>query len=527
MSTLPTIAGGIIPALPVGETSEGQLLFQHPEYQYWREEWRKMRDCYAGQRAVKERAMVYFPATAGMQLDGMGVGQPGLLAYEAYLRRAKFHDFVEQGVNTYTGLLEQKPAKFVLPAVLQPLLEKATKDGETLENLFRRIHTTQLLMGRMGLLFDIDTSDPNNPVPFIATYEAEAIINWDAGNAIEGVNRLSMVLLDESSIKRDGKFEWKLNYRYRALTIGDGESQPQENDPYTVSIYDDQDYPTTPTEPLITPNYRGKPLTQIPFVFVNSTHTLADIEKPPLLGLADLSLTLYRTEGDYRQALYMQGQDTLVVVGGTQSADDTLRTGAGARIDVQQGGDAKYIGVDSSGLSELRQAVQNDVSDANARSGQMLAQTRANAESGQALGTRLSAQTATLNTIALSSAASLQALLRMAAVWMGQPEESVVITPNLEFSDFTIPGQEIQALVVSKPKGLPISLKSMHQVLIDKGLTHMTWEEEQAELDKDAGYMKQWGLLPLNQPTGGGAGGTNTGTMPNAAPANPNANGGA
>lgn len=517
MSTVPIqtpiVVGPVLPALSVGVGTVNDQ-YRNPYFTAALPMWIKMRDTYGGQTAVKSKGEMYLPATAGMKLDGMREGQRGRQAYDAYVARAKFSGFVEQGVTTNVGLLEQKESQFQLTPKLQTLVERATKDGETLAALFRRVKMTQLWTGRIGLFFDIDTTDPANPVPFIATYEAEAIPNWDESNSIKGVNHLTMVLLDESQNQRVNGFNWQLKYRYRCLSLGPVDAEQDSNMDarnYTVQIYDDQEIPTEITESVV-PGIMGRTLNKIPFVFINTTHTLPEVEKPPLEDLADLSLTLYRTEADYRQNLYLQGQDTLVVVGGTTNTEDeSLRTGAGARIDIQIGGDAKYIGVNSNGLGELRQAVQNDEKAANAKSGQMISQMKSNAESGQALGTRLAAQTATLNTIALTAAAGLQKLLRIAAEWYGEDPEQVIVSPNLEFTDFSIPGQEIQALVVSKDAGLPISYQSMHRLASDKGLTKMSWEEEQAALKKDPELRKEWGLPPIDQPKPAV---TSTGTMP-------------
>jgi Domain of unknown function (DUF4055) len=517
MSTLPTVIGSVLPP-SVGSNTQ-PAGYYHPTYLYYAYEWQKMRDCFAGQRAIKERGATYLPPTAGMALDGLGQDQTGWHNYRAYLSRAKFTGFVASGVSTYSGLLEQKPSMFTLSPKLQNLMDKATKDGETLEQLLRRIHITQLKTGRIGLMFDVDTTDPLNPVPFIATYEAENIMNWDGGNEIQGVNRLKMVLLNETNYARDDeKFGWSLQYRYRGLFLGDGVEEPTEASTYNYSIYLEQTPGQTPSESG-TPNVRGQAATAIPFVIINTTHTLPEIELPPLNDLADASLTLYRTEADYRQNLFMQGQDTLVIIGGSTTNDDSIRTGSGARIDLPLGGDAKYVGVNSQGLPELRQAVQNDMAAANQMAGNAISAAKSNAESGEAMGTRLAAQTATLNSIALTAAAGLQAVLRIGAQWFGDDPETVVVTPNLEFVDFTVPGQELQALAVSKDAGMPISYESLHGVLVDKGLTKKTWEEEQVALKGDSALREAWGLPELNpplpapivQPTGipaGGAGGT-------------------
>jgi hypothetical protein len=62
--------------------------------------------------------------------------------------------------------------------------------------------------------------------------------------------------------------------------------------------------------------------------------------------MARLGLAIYRTEADYRQALYMQGQDTLVIWAATVSRD-RQQVGAFGSIELPLGGEAKFIGAES------------------------------------------------------------------------------------------------------------------------------------------------------------------------------------
>jgi hypothetical protein len=141
---------------------------------------------------------------------------------------------------------------------------------------------------------------------------------------------------------------------------------------------------------------------------------------PVLLPLARLSLAQYRTEADYRQALYMQGQDTLVVVG--QQADANAgkqRVGAFGSIDLPIGGDAFYIGAESAGISDMKESIENDEKRAAQLGAQLLTERGNEAEAGEALNIRVASRTATLTTIAVNGAAALQRILRYAAEFVG------------------------------------------------------------------------------------------------------------
>ena len=69
------------------------------------------------------------------------------------------------------------------------------------------------------------------------------------------------------------------------------------------------------------------------------------------------------------------------------------------------------------------------------------------AESGDALRIRFAAETATLTSIAQSSAQGLEKALRHIAVMIGQDPAKVVVKPNLSFVDSTLTAAEAEGLV--------------------------------------------------------------------------------
>ena len=479
----------------------------HPLYDEFAEDWVQQRDLYRGERVVKAKDETYLPATQGMHLDGMQKGQPGRITYEAYKKRAVFPDYIKDGVEALVGLLHQKDPTIELPAVMEPLRTRATVNGESLPMLLRRINTEQLITGRVGLLADLpEDPDPANPMPYIATYIAESILNWDDAEETEGFNSLNLVVLDESGFKRDADFNWTEMKKFRVLQLGELEENESQA-LYTMGTFSDIDGGSIEfnEEDMVPPMFRGVTLEQIPFVFINTKDIVSTPDDPPLLGLGRLALAIYRGEADYRQSLFMQGQDTLVVIGSVSNPDgivgeddDAIRTGAGSRIDVEMGGDAKYIGVSSTGLSEQRQALENDRKRAETKAGQLIAARGNSQESGEALKTRLTAQTATLNQIALAGAAGLENLLKIVATWMGANPDEVKVEPNLEFADFDLSGQEIVFLMTARTMGAPISKESIHQLMVDRGITKFDYDKELeliGEEDADA------------PPVGTGAGG--------------------
>ncbi len=458
---------------------------KHPEYSHYRKDWQKTSDAYAGEDAIKARGTEYLPATTGQILDGQPDGSQtvGGMAYEAYKKRAVYHEFVKDAVEKNVGVMHSKPPVIELPPGMENMLDSATVDGEGLAQLLRRINEAQLVNGRIGLLLDLPATPSDNLPLYIATYSAQNIINWDTGSSLDGTGHtLNLVVLDESQqVRTAGSFSWTKQEQYRLLTLGD---PGEDGGTYLYGVFD-SDISDIPVGSLEAPSIRGKTLDKVPFVFVNSIDMLASPAKPPLAGLANLALTVYRGEADYRQSLFAQGQDTLITKGLDSDSRETVRTGVGAAIHLPIDGDASFIGVDSTGLEEQRLAIENDKKEAAQKGAQLLDSTSRNVESGDALRIRTAAQTATLNEIALTGAAALQKLLRLAAEWLGLDPEQVVVKPNLDFAEDELIGAEFKTIMEAKAMGLPLSLRSVHSTLQDRGLTEMEFDDEIAEIEKE------------------------------------------
>lgn len=477
----------------------------HPLYADRLPDWEETRDLYKGERHVKSKGEKYLPATKSMKLDGMGNtgGRPNLgqEVYDSYRTRAVLPDYFKDAVEHYIGMLHKKPPTIELPAAMEPLREMATMYGEPLEVLLRRINEEQLVTGRLGLLLDLPKDpDPANPMPYIALYIAEAGRNWDDGQIEQGEADLNLVVLDESGFRRNG-FDWDMVTKYRVLDLfyaGDTEEQRSRAEPVYRSGAFEKEGGGTPEydeSAMTTPMIRGSTLNEIPFVFVNSKDITNAPDEPPMMGLVRLALAIYRGEADYRQTLFMMGQETLVIIGEQKKASSDLnevagadgaplRTGAGSVIELEagQGSDVKYVGISGEGLSEQRSSLENDRKRADAKSGSLATESASTQESGKAKQTRLGAQTATLKQVALTGAAGLEWLLKAAARWMGADENQVKVTPNLEFGEVTLVPKDIVDAMTARSMGAPLSIESVHALQVDMGLTKLDFATEMAQV---------------------------------------------
>jgi len=457
----------------------------HPEYDAMTNDWRQQRDCASGQRAIKQARELYLSPTASQVIDGALQGQePGWSSYMSYLQRAIYPDIVREAISTFVGILNREAYDITLPSRLEPILENATRKGESLEQLVRRIHEAQLTYGRIGLMVDIaDGAD----LPHLVTYSAESLTNWDDNRAAENDRDvLSFVVASEDAWVRGNEgvnqFDWSVQELFRAMYLNDAGQ-------YATAIEQEGQL-----SPEVVPTFAGRGLDFVPFTFIGANDLTATPGPIPLLGLSNSAIALYRGEADFRQTLHMLGQDTLVMIGdapGTDlDEDEPLRIGAGAKIDLAEGGDAKFIGISSDGLPEQRRALEDDYNRAISMGSRLLENTASQAESGEALRVRVAAKTTTLHAIALSSAAGLESALKQMAQWVGADPSEVRVSPNTDFVEDAANPEQALKLIEARNAGLPISLSSIHEWASKNEFTQKTFEEELNLIKEDAAIIK-------------------------------------
>jgi hypothetical protein len=430
---------------------------KHPKYILKYPEWERARDCFAGEECIKTAGPKYLKPTYNMVQQGCGrnLDSTGQMAYDAYKMRAEFPEYMREAVQYFRGLLWKKDMSIILPDSLGYMLDQADNTDRTLLDVAKLINKGQLISGRVGVLLDINQAGQF----YLATYDAEKIINW--GN--------NFWVLDESDymVQPDLSYKWVTKTRYLKLINGT----------FTHVVETDG------TQEEFVPQYMGKPLDFIPFLVVASEQEETMPATSPLQALVSKCLALYRLSADYKQSLFMQGQDTLVITTDAFQDVGKVAVGAGNSLILGIGSDAKYVGVNSSGLSEQRLAIEKLKAECEQMSGKLVQGT--NRESGEALTARIKAQASMLIDIARNAAAGLEVMLRYAAMWSGANPDDVQVVPNVEFADSPLEGQELLALMNAKSMGAPLSLKSIHTNLLERGLTDFDYETEMEEIENE------------------------------------------
>lgn len=401
---------------------------KHPEYTTGRVyDWLLCEDAYQGETAIKARGTVYLPKPSGYSIAG-GHADDGLQAYAAYKDRAEFMEIMGPSVGAMIGIIHDREIQIEMPDALNYLYENADGKRKTLNDFHRLITRNLLVTGRYGVLVDAPSAGGD---PYLAGYKGQTLINWDD----------DFFVLDESEYIRD-RFTWKAVEQYRILEIQDGQY---------VQTFQSQGEETD-----ITPTIQGGGrLARIPFTVASATDIGADVETPPLIGIARAAKAAYQLSADKRLQLYMSGQETLVAINGEAPS----AVGAGVVHEMHGSEnitpDLKYVGPSGTGIEAHERAIERCEQSAMKAGARLFEQGYSKQESGEARRMRFKSETANLQTVAQSSCALLERALRDVAMMKGLNEADVIVTPPDDLLDNTVdPEQALKLWQIVKEGGL-------------------------------------------------------------------------
>jgi hypothetical protein len=328
-------------------TQQVTHLVVHPEYQYWRPDWQKIRDALAGEREIKRKGALYLRPMPGQEPE----------QYATYLDRAVFYNMSAQTLAGMVGQVFRRPPVIRnMPKVgqitakapdgtqeivsaasdLETQLKRFAKDGTSHQGFAKTVVAEQIALGRFGALVDVAATANGAPKSYAVGYAAENIVDWTV-EEVEGLFMITRVLLREferidehatpsqqnpwigregrdttgagsvrsagrerdrqvqsraDAVVRPTRFTSSYTYRtiYRELCL---EFQPDGTRIYKQYVYVED--PLGQARNVYTPSVRGVPLPFIPFVFFGSMSNAPDCEKPPLLDIVDLNLKHYAT----------------------------------------------------------------------------------------------------------------------------------------------------------------------------------------------------------------------------------------
>jgi hypothetical protein len=457
-----------------------------------------MDDVLEGERSIKDAGEKYLPMTEGQR----AAGDLGRKRYDAYKNRANFPCYAADTATAMLGVMhESEPDSLKLPKAMEAMIEKATPDAKGLAELQKAVNAEQLKYGRCGLLLDAPTGKGLGLVPTISLYPATKILSWNVVRRSEdGRDIIDYLLLDESALVFDKASKgYETDYRYRVCALD------EKGQYYTVSLSQKELAEFSLEAPELEegdyPKLRGKKLKEIPFRFVNVENCDAEIAPPPLLPLANICLTIYRGDADYRGALYNQAQAILFASGFTLDSDSKGGLAGGVISTDKQGATLSFVEPQGAGLGAMRES-QNDGHQRAQSIGVALIDQGSSQQSGAALTTRLSVKTGSMKNIATTAAKALKQLLQLAAEWMGAKKDEVEVSPYLDFQSAYATAQEVLNLWQAVQQGA-MSPQSYHEWLVSNKYTSKTYDEEQTDIEL---AKAQGGLPQAPEPTPQGNG---------------------
>lgn len=279
---------------------------KNPTYEKYLSVWQRTRDAVAGSNAVKakEKRKVYLPSPDDSS-DTIAVER-----YDQYIKRAVYTNFTGRTKNALVGAAFRKKPELELPKELEYLLDDATGDGLSLEQLAKDELSNLLETGRGFFLVDFPQTDDGLSVEqvqamqlqaSIVPYTAESVINWKT-TVINGRKYLSLVVLEESYLNADDEFSHESKTQHRVLRLRD--------DGYTQQLYRDEVPYTEEFYPL---NGQGMKWQRIPGMFVGSQNNDSTIDDAPLSDIAEVNIAHYRNSADFEESCFLTGQPTLFI----------------------------------------------------------------------------------------------------------------------------------------------------------------------------------------------------------------------
>lgn len=311
--------------------------FASKEYLYFWPDYQKLRDCFNGERAIKEAGERYLPKLKAQT-------QPD---YEAYLFRALFFPITGKTVTSMVGMATTKEPK----TTYSPVMKKYFTDdgpGYQFTETYVRIFSEIVLMGKYGVLIDAPAVGTPTAEPTLCPYIAENIVRWTFTDETETVVN-SLLLRECKQVPGKERFETVELIQYRHCFLNGGI--------YHVEVLDDD---LDVVVPAIIPLFQGQPIDYIPFTPFGASGVHFQSDKPPMLDISTINISHYLTSADLEWGRHIVGLPT-PVVSGVDSSTNLQIGGTKAWILPVAEAKAYYLEFQGQGLQSLEKAMTDKI----------------------------------------------------------------------------------------------------------------------------------------------------------------------
>lgn len=435
----------------------------HRDYDQYAPEWLVLRHVLAGSRAVKAEGTAYLPKLSEQEDED----------YQAYKDRAQFVPFTGRSLATMKGFVFRKDPQFTFPDAMVPFMDDATLRGISFHAYCEDTVRDVLSLGRRGTLIDY-ASEPENR-PYAVAYCAEDIINWKVERRGSRMVLTMLVLhecdptwipmgkADKSSEPdpyQQGEYDqWRV-LELRSDADGQGyvtvttyrrkEEKKKTNGSRTQAPGGSDDDDFLPIEQKVLTR-RGDPLTFIPFVFHGPHNSLPAIDPPPLLDMAEVNLSHYRTSADLENGRHFTGLPTPWAAGFDTKEDFKIGSTCAWVSDNPQA-KVGFLEFNGEGLGALEKAIEQKERQMAALGARMLQPEAQKAEAYDTVAMRSAAETSFLQTATNSVTQSLSDIMTIVDWWQGtaaNPADlraEAFVELNSDFTTLRLPASDITAL---------------------------------------------------------------------------------
>lgn len=463
---------------------------EHAAYTAAKARWQRCRDAYQGGDAVRARGTDYLP-----KLDAQTDAE-----YRAYQLRADFYGATQRTVDGLAGSVFRREPAVQAPESVTSHLQDITLGGVPFQAFAKRLVEDDLQVGRAGVLVDMPAEGGPDARPYWVPYAAEQIVNWDT-QVRRGRRILSLVVLREEVSVRDAvdPFVCTNACQYRVLQLVPGAGDAPV---YQVTLWrqattvDGKLGAFTPGAPMV-PQRRGTALDFIPFVFLGPSGITPDIEKPPILDLADMNLSHYRSSADLERARFFVASPTAVITGfssagvtaDVETGRQEYRIGSAVAWTFQnENTKAFFLEVNGQGLPELRLALKDKQELMAVLGARLLESQQPDAEAAATVKMRHAGDESVLKKLTMAVDQALTQLLRWHVWWTGLdvPAAQVTATLGADFLQVMLAPDLVAKLLLLVQAG-KMSFETFYWNLTRGDLTRpgVSVEEERKAIEAD------------------------------------------
>ena len=533
-------------------TQQVTHLVVHPEYEYWRPEWAKIRDAIAGEREIKRKGAVYLRPMQGSDPE----------QYAEYLDRAVFYNMSGQTLSGMVGQMFRRPPTIrnlptpggivaVAPdggqQIIAPPSDKYTtqllrfaKDGTSHHGFAKTCALEQIALGRFGALVDVTTVPQQAAQSYVVGYAAENIVDWTVED-VDGYYIPTRILLREferidehatpsqqnpwigregsttndktgagsvrsaggrrdklvqsraDAVARPTRFTSSYAYRtlYRELIL---EFYPDGSRVYKQYVYVED--PLGVARDSFTPTVRGQTLNFIPFVFFGAGSNAADCEKPPLLDIVDLNLKHYRTYAELEHGRFYTALPTYYAPGNQDNDAAEYHIGPGTVWEVPSGETPGILEFKGEGLKTLERALNEKEQQIAAIGGRLMpGMSKSTSESDNQSHMREANEQALLLNVVLSLEDGMSLLVRYWLMFRDMPlQQTATLRYELDTTFLTtaLDARSLRAIQQLYEGGV-IPIDALYETFVKNNIvpSSMSLEEFKAKMDDPDSFVGQ------------------------------------